>query len=113
MRAWPIAALALVLVGNAHAATSADAAFKALYSREWAWRMNEFPERDRGDAPVPDRLPKVDPASQQRRLVYWQAVRKDLDAIPERGLSQGERVNYEVYRDQIDVLISQQRFREY
>src|SRR6185312_4002230 len=125
MRTWPLVALVLAAAAPAFAqpaprpappsaaVTPADAKFVALYTREWAWRMNEFPERERGDAPVPDRLPKVDPASEARRLAYWQAVRKDLDAIPQAALSEGERVNYAVYRDQIDVLISQQKFHEY
>jgi len=109
-----LAALAmLALAGAAHAQGAADARFKALYTREWAWRMNEFPERQRGDAPIPDREPKMDPASQVRRLTYWQGVRTELAAIPEAQLSAENQVNYEVYRDQIDVLISQQRFREY
>jgi len=125
MRTWPLVALVLATATPAFAqsppvspppptaVTPADARFEALYKREWAWRMNEFPERERGDAPVPDRLPKVDPASEARRLAYWQAVRKDLDAIPEAGLSESQKINYSVYRDQIDVLISQQKFHEY
>ncbi|MFL5296521.1 MAG: DUF885 domain-containing protein [Phenylobacterium sp.] len=113
MRFWPLAALVLALAQPAFAATPADAAFKALYTREWAWRMNEFPERNRIDAPIPDRLPKADPASQARRLAFWQDVRRELDAIPEPSLSAEERVNFEVYRDQLDTLISQQKFREY
>src|SRR5207253_2530442 len=64
MRFWPLAALVLALAPPALAASGpADARFKALYTREWAWRMNEFPERNRIDAPIPDRLPKMDPAS--------------------------------------------------
>jgi len=125
MRTWPLVALVLATAAPAFAqsppaspppptaVTPADARFEALYKREWAWRMNEFPERERGDAPVPDRLPKVDPASEARRLAYWQAVRKDLDAIPEAALSENQKINYSVYRDQIDVLISQQKFHEY
>src|SRR5438045_5689363 len=113
MRFWPLAALVLALAQPAFAATPADAAFKALYTREWAWRMNEFPERNRIDAPIPDRLPKADPASQARRLAYWQDVRRELDAIAGASLSPEARVNDEVYRDQLDTLISQQRFREY
>ncbi|HEX5264478.1 MAG TPA: DUF885 family protein, partial [Phenylobacterium sp.] len=122
MRIWPLACLVVAIGAGAPAAaqttppspaTAADARFEALYKREWAWRMNEFPERERGDAPVPDRLPKVDPASEARRLAYWQAVRIDLDAIPEAGLSESQRINYSVYRDQIDVLITQQKFHEY
>ncbi len=115
MRRVVLAAAVLVstLAGAAQAAGDADARFKALYTREWAWRMNEFPERERGDAPVPDRLPKVAAADQVRRLAYWQGVRTELSAIPEAQLTAENQVNYEVYRDQIDVLISQQKFKEY
>ncbi|MFI4950922.1 MAG: DUF885 domain-containing protein [Caulobacterales bacterium] len=115
MRNWLAAALVLAMgaAAPAMAATTADLRFQALYKREWAWRMNEFPNRDKADAPIPDRLPKVDPASQERRLAYWLEVRHELDVIPERDLSAAEAVNYEVYRDQIDVLISQQKFHEY
>lgn len=97
----------------AHAASGADARFKALYEKEWAWREAEFPGSSGGDAPIADHLPKVDPASQAARLAYWRDVRRQVDAIPERDLSAEEAVNYEVYRDQIDTLISQLRFREY
>lgn len=114
---WAVAAavgIAMVWAGAAEAkAGAADAKFRALYRAEWAWRMTEFPERDRTDAPVPDRLPKVDPATEARRLAYWQDVRKKLGAIREADLSERERVNYEVYANQLDTLISQQRFREY
>ena len=100
-------------VGAAAIATDADAKFKALYEAEWAWREREFPGSGRGEEPIADHLPRVDAASQAARLAYWRDVRRRLDAIPETKLSAGQRVNYEVYRDQIDVLINQQKFREY
>jgi len=93
---------------------AADARFRALYTKEWAWRETELAHADEGDAvPIQPYLPKVDAASQERRLTYWQDVRRQLDAIPERSLSAAQAVNYEVYRDQLDTLISQQKFREY
>jgi uncharacterized protein (DUF885 family) len=99
---------------GAWAAAAADATFKALYEREWAWRQAELA---RSDGPEDDtlapHLPRVDAASQARRLAYWQDVRKQLDGIREADLSAEQRVNYLVYRDQIDVLVNQQRFREY
>jgi len=110
-----IAALLAGVAGQALAAPGpADARFKALYEKEWAWRQDELA---RSDGPEDDtlapRLPHVDPASQAKRLAYWQDVRKQLDAIPMADLSPEQRVNYQVYRDQIDVLINQQKFREY
>lgn len=98
---------------TARSAPAADSRFKALYEAEWRWRETEFPGNGRGEEPIADHLPRVDAASQARRLAYWHDVRAKLDAIPEAGLSAVERVDYEVYRDQIDVLINQQKFREY
>ena len=92
---------------------AADARFKALYEKEWAWREAEFPGEGREEQPIADRLPAVDPAAQQRRLDYWRGVRKALDGIPEAQLSAEQKVNYEVYKNQIEVLISQQAFKEY
>jgi uncharacterized protein (DUF885 family) len=120
MRIWPTICLALILGAPATAfakATpahnSADTRFVAIYKREWAWRENEFPGKERGDAPIADRLAKVDAASQARRLAYWEDVLKQLKAVPEARLSAEEQVNYEVYVDQIITLINQRKFREY
>jgi uncharacterized protein (DUF885 family) len=117
MRIWPLAAFSLALLiavpALAQTDNAADATFQALYKREWAWRKVEFPGRDREGARLPDHFALVDPASQARRLVYWQGVRKELAAIPEAGLSAQEAVNYEVYADQLDTLINQQKFHEY
>jgi uncharacterized protein (DUF885 family) len=117
MRKWPVAALALALLmatpAMAAPANAADGKFQALYKREWAWRKIEFPGRDREGARLPDHFALVDRASEARRLAYWQEVRKALAAIPEASLSTQEAVNYEVYADQLDTLIAQQKFREY
>lgn len=94
--------------------SATEARFQALYKREWTWRELELARADEGDAvAIVGYLPKVDPATQARRLSYWQDVVTQLDAISERDLSPTEAVNYEVYRDQISTLISQQKFKEY
>ena len=92
---------------------SADARLKAIYTREWKWREEQFADDEDGHKPVVDHLPKVDEASQQARLAYWTAVMHDLDAIPRAQLSAEEQVNYDVYRPQIAALIASQRFRDY
>lgn len=110
-----LAALMITVAAPALAAPGpADARFKALYEKEWTWRQDELA---RSDGPEDDtlapRLPKVDAASQAKRLAYWQDVRRQLDGIKLTDLSAQQRVNYQVYRDQIDVLINQQKFHEY
>ena len=92
---------------------SADARLQAIYAREWQWRMGQLPEDEDSTGPIADHRPKVDPASQQIRLRYWQDVLRELDAIRRASLSAKEQVNFDVYRAQIVVLIANQRFRDF
>jgi uncharacterized protein (DUF885 family) len=108
-----MAAPAKTATGGGGKAGPADARFRALYKSEWAWRVKERLERDAEDTQLSDRQSDVTPAAQARRLAKWEEVRRQLDSIPEAQLSADERVNYQVYKDQIDVLISKQRFKEY
>src|SRR5205814_10677812 len=59
------------------------------------------------------RLPKVDPASQEARLHYWEEVLHKLGSIPRAQLSQEEQVNYDVYRPEIENFIAGHKFRDY
>lgn len=104
--------VALALPAQA-APPGADARFEALYTREWTWRMKEFAEDPRANAPVQDHLPKADSRAQAERLAYWQEAMTDLDAIPRAKLSQKNRVNFDVYRPQLQSMIDGQRFRAY
>jgi uncharacterized protein (DUF885 family) len=112
---WALALAAgpAAFAAPAAAPGKADARFQAIYKAEWAWRRKEFPGREREGAPLPDHLPRVDAADQARRFAYWQDVRRRLDGVSERELSPAEAVNYQVYKDQIDTLIAQQKFHEY
>jgi uncharacterized protein (DUF885 family) len=92
---------------------TADARFIAVYSAEWKWRQDQFPDDEDAQKPVQDHLPKVDPDTQQVRLRMWQDTLAKLDAIPRDQLSPPERVNYDVYRPQIETLIANQQFRDY
>jgi uncharacterized protein (DUF885 family) len=91
----------------------ADAALQALYSTEWAWRDAQFPDDEDSQKPIADHLPDVGPAAQEMRLQYWLCVERKLKAIPVNALSPAERLNYEIYRPQIEVLIDDQRFRDF
>lgn len=88
---------------------------RAIYETEWAWRAQQFPDLETGDplAPVPARLAKVDNDAQSERRQYWENVLKQLDGIHFANLSPAERVNYGVYRPQIERLAASQRFRDY
>ncbi len=92
-----------------------DARFRALSEKEWAWRQATTGEADEdsdstGDNP---QLPDLSPAAQQARLKVWDDVLAQLDGIDPATLSPVNRVNYAVYRDQVENLAAAVRFRAY
>ncbi len=101
--------------GVAHADT-ADQRFEALYTKEWSWRQAQFSgydDEDREASERDKRLPDVGASAQKARLAYWNDVLKQLDAIPEKELSEENQVNFAVYRPQIENLAAEIRFRGY
>jgi uncharacterized protein (DUF885 family) len=118
---WPTLgyyALILVVSLPAHAVKSAtDNRFKVLYTQEWSWRdaqhMEEDEDQTAAHKEISPQLARVDAATQQARLEHWRRVMKQLDAIQLDSLAPADRVNYAIYRAQIEVLINRQKFREY
>jgi uncharacterized protein (DUF885 family) len=105
--------LLIVLSACANKTPSADSQLKAIYTAEWKWREDQFPDDEDAQKPIQDHLPKVDPDTQNMRLAKWQDTLAQLDAIPRAGLSAAEQLNYAVYRPQIETLIANQRFRDF
>jgi uncharacterized protein (DUF885 family) len=91
----------------------ADALLTALYTSEWKWREQQLPDGEDSERPIHDHLAKVDAATQQMRLRYWEEVQKKLEAINRAELTPKQQINYDVYRPQIAVLIANQRFRDF
>ena len=106
-------AASLLLGGCTHETQSADSRLKAIYTAEWKWREDQFPDDEDSQKPIQDHLPKVDPATQSMRLAKWQDTLAQLDALPRADLSPAEQLNYAVYHPQIETLIANQRFRDY
>src|SRR5207253_2361143 len=78
MRTALVPALSAALIPAALAACSqqarqnaADERLRAIYTSEWKWRTDQLPDTEDSSRPVADRLPKVDPATQEMRLRYW------------------------------------------
>src|SRR5436189_5906848 len=92
---------------------STDEAPPEIYTEEWKWRLEQCPGLEGVTKPVPDRLPKVDPPTQEMRLKYWEDVLHKLDDIPRAQLSPEEQTNYDVYRREIEDSVADQKFRDY
>ena len=105
--------LFLLFLHPAFAATIPTQTFHQLYTREWQWRQQQFAGADDEDSQgkAAAHLPKVDATTQSVREHYWADVLAKLDAIPEHQLSQQDQVNYEVYKQQIETLLTDQKFK--
>src|SRR3546814_19821894 len=106
--ALPLAAPAADAPVHATEATqAADAAFRAIYEKEWAWRASEFgfaaDEDEKGDADMP-RLPDVGPAAPQRRLAVGEDVLAQLEKIAPAAPSPAEHVTVAVYKQPVGDL---------
>ena len=92
---------------------NADAQLRAVYTAEWKWRLEQFPNQEDSMKPIADHLPKEDPATQEMRLHYWQDVLRKLDGIPRPQLSPDEQVNYDIYHREIEDFVANQKFRDF
>ena len=109
---WLAAGLLLSMPGFAQ--QSADARFKQLYEKEWAWRSGQAGVSASGEAqPNNGRLDQVDAVRQQERLDDWRKVMTQLDAIDPKALTPTAQVNYAIYREQIRNFIADQQFKQW
>ncbi|MBB3473932.1 DUF885 family protein [Sphingomonas sp. BK345] len=92
---------------------SADATLRQLYTEEYTWRQQQLAADEDSRHEARAHLPDVGPAAQAARRKRWEDTVARLRAIRPADLSLAEQVNYAVYRQQIDALLNEQRFRDY
>ncbi|WP_242147345.1 DUF885 domain-containing protein [Sphingomonas sp. BAUL-RG-20F-R05-02] len=123
MNAWTNwLAVALALSGTpiaAHAATpvahanSADDRLKAIYTAEYTWRQAlQGPDENSGPNAT-EHLPDVSARAQAAKLARWSDTERQLAAIPVANLSAAGKIDYAVYKGQIDALLAEQQYRDY
>ncbi|HET7844060.1 MAG TPA: DUF885 domain-containing protein [Xanthomonadales bacterium] len=105
--------LFLALAAPAVAAPADE--FRALWEREWAWRLEQYPmlATSVGEHRYDDRLGAVDEKSQQRRLAYYRDVQRSLRAIDPASLPEAQRVDYAIYADQVDSAVANLELHSY
>ncbi|HEX8644942.1 MAG TPA: DUF885 family protein [Allosphingosinicella sp.] len=109
--ALPVAAIVLAAAVQPMP-DAAEARFKALYEREWRWRQSQEGGGE-DEQRVRPRLPDVTPRTQEARLRYWEQVLAELARIDRGALPPDRRLDYDVYRYQIETLAASQRFRDW
>ncbi len=95
--------------------TAEEAKLQALYTADWQWRQHLGDDEDDDETAVRLRpqLPRIDAASQTDRLEHWTQLLQQITTTDPTKLSVPERINFEVFRAQVQTLLSAQRFREY
>lgn len=110
-----IISLLLVLLSfNAFAGEDSEA-FRALYEREWEFRISEYPSmgRKNGVEESAYKLKHVTEKDQLRRYEYWKQVEFELAAISCDRLEREECINYGMFGRQIHKFIADYETRAY
>jgi len=104
----------LLSASSLHAGSDSEA-FKALYEKEWAFRLSEFPTlaSSVGVHDFDDRLAHVSMADQQRRYAFRKEIRASLDKISCQGLDRFDCINYRIFKRQMDNAIAEFEIRGY
>jgi uncharacterized protein (DUF885 family) len=96
------------------AAGRQDAQLQAIYRADEAWRESQ---RGVGDERHPEKiltaLESVDAGTQEKVYEHWKGVIAQLDKLSVDEMSEPERINLEVYRNQIEGLADMQKFKEW
>ncbi len=89
--------------------------FRALYQKEWAFRLNEFPllATSLGDDSGAAALGQVAEADQRRRYEYWKGIARELGAIDATALSVAEQADYAIFERQIRGFVEDYEFGAY
>ncbi|MEM9301907.1 MAG: DUF885 family protein [Pseudomonadota bacterium] len=96
--------LPLLLMLPALALADAERAFRELWEEDWEFRLREFPRlaSSVGDDRFADQLGSFTEESFERRHRYRQQVAKRLAEIDRSALSPASRINYDLFKRQID-----------
>ena len=109
--------LAAVLAASAPLAALADAAadLETLFEDAWQWELREYPVRASrlGDRRYNDRWTDMSPEAIERREAEQKAFLERLLAIDATVLEREARLNYELFRRQLENEIEAYRFRSY
>ena len=113
VRTFALALLLATQAATGQSTNDADARLRSLYTAEWDWRQKEFAREPGqvGRGAAADHLPRVDAASQQKRLEYWQKALADLDKIPLAQLSPEEKLNAQIFRAVLEEQIVEVRYK--
>lgn len=106
----------MAAAAEATAATATvEERFRAIHESEWPWRVREIGIDDDDDEArrIHSAFRDVSAPAQLARQAYLEKVMAQLEGIDPRSLAESTRVDYTVYRAQIEALLARYRYRDY
>jgi uncharacterized protein (DUF885 family) len=101
--------IGLLFVSTTHAQKPAapSGAMRALYDREWEWELTQDPlwASYLGDRRWNDRWPDLSLKSIADRQAHRQGLLKELDTISRENLAPAERINYDIFKHQLQMTV--------
>lgn len=87
---------------------------QALFDREWEWRLQDLPllASSIGDHRFDDRLPDVSPQAQAARRQQTDGFLEELAGINRPSLSGADRIDYDMFKAQLEERRDAWRFDE-
>jgi uncharacterized protein (DUF885 family) len=109
------AAVAAQRGGRARGAAAPARALHQLFEEEWEWTMREFPTYASrlGDRRFNDRWPDVSLEAYEARHRHRLETLRRLGSVNRARLSPADRLNYDLFRKDLEQDIEEHRFREY
>jgi uncharacterized protein (DUF885 family) len=113
----PLCVVFLVIFANlsiALAQTSTrNSDLEKLFAEEWEYTLREQPTfaSNLGDLRYNDRWPDLSPAAMEKRQEHQRLLLKKLDAFDGKTLSKDDRLNYDLFRHQVETQIAEQPFQ--
>jgi len=106
--------LIIFLSFNAYAGEDSEA-FRALYEKEWAFRISEFPSlaRASGNSDYDHLITHVSEKDQLRRHQFWKQIKLELAAISCENLAHEECINYRMFGRQMHQFLAGYETRAY
>jgi uncharacterized protein (DUF885 family) len=108
-------ALALALTALSSSAFAQFQDLQQIFDEEWEFRLQFDPLLATyvGDTRYNDRLPSVTVEDQARRARYYRDVLSRLSAIDRSSLEPSDRINYDIFRRQLDDQVKDYEFQGY
>ena len=115
MKFVPVCVALFVIVPSLALAQSPAVRLQALFEEEWQHNLKESPTfaSELGDKRYNDRWPDVSLTAIRQRLDHQGDVLKRLESFDRSQLSPGDRLNFELFRQQIELELEEAAFQWY